>query len=636
MSSRSIGRITMPAEKLIDSSGPRPPKAGAGRAGGTRRELEGGAGRADVGRRIALLRQRRRAETGARGAADREGVGEIVARGELADPGVAEVAVVLVAAGEVDGPVLDRIGDEVDVERLRRALDRAGIALRIAGERLAALDVERTRIAGADGVRFVADLGTEGKRQRLGEADLELLADVDRADELVELEAAVVEVGRREAGGHVQRRIDRLGRVDVRDVFGISGGDVPVPAVSLTPDAAGERELVLLHLDVRDEADLRGVAEAARRIGGLRGAGCGPADAVRHPIALQRVAVAVGHVAERIDLEAVELVAEVEEAERQLRGGLAAVDVGRAVGIGQFLVDRRESRGDRRVAAAVEVDDRDLAVALRGPVVAAMEQRDVEEPGIAHREAEVAARAVGRALAVVVFPGGRLDVAARGVALEDDVDHAGDRVGAVLRRGAILQDLDPLDDFRRDQVEARRGGAAEGAVDHLEDRVAVAALAVDHHQRVIGAEAAQAAREREARHVGALRLRLERGDQLGQHLVEVGLADVGNRVFRKELDRRRGFFNAHAGGAGAGDDDRIGAGIVFGAGGSGCGWIVLRQCRSGQRRRRGERECKWLGETQHRRPPVCSRPLPFACPAIGLAAFPESVGRERRLPAGCG
>ena len=36
-------------------------------------------------------------------------------------------------------------------------------------------------------------------------------------------------------------------------------------------------------------------------------------------------------------------------------------------------------------------------------------------------------------------------VGADGTRLEHDVDDAGDRVGAVLRRGAVAQDLDPLD-----------------------------------------------------------------------------------------------------------------------------------------------------------------------------------------------
>ena len=85
---------------------------------------------------------------------------------------------------------------------------------------------------------------------------------------------------------------------------------------------------------MRDQAGLRGGAEAPGRIGRLRGAGSGAAHAVWHAIALKRVAVAVGHVAERVDLEGVELVAEVVEAQRQLRGGLAAVDVGRAMIVG--------------------------------------------------------------------------------------------------------------------------------------------------------------------------------------------------------------------------------------------------------------------------------------------------------------
>ena len=185
----------------------------------------------------------------------------------------------------------------------------------------------------------------------------------------------------------------------------------------------------------------------------------------------------------------------------------------------------------------------------------------------------------------------------------------------------------------RDQVEARRGGAAEGTVDHLKDRVAVAALAVDHHQRVIGAEAAQAGRQREARHVGALRLRLERGDQLGQRLVEVGLADAGQRIFRQELDRRGGLVGAQAGGAGAGDDDRVGVAIGLTAGGgaaegSSCASAGVDSAVDAASVNASVLEKRDIGD------PLMFRTLPFVCPAIGLPPFPSpSVGKGGRPPA---
>src|SRR5690606_36496430 len=59
-------------------------------------------------------------------------------------------------------------------------------------------------------------------------------------------------------------------------------------------------------------------------------------------------------------------------------------------------------------------------------------------------------------------------------------DHAGDGVGTVDGRGAILQDLDALDDRRRDRVEVDR------AAQRLDP-----ATAVDEDQGARGAEVAQ-------------------------------------------------------------------------------------------------------------------------------------------------
>jgi hypothetical protein len=50
------------------------------------------------------------------------------------------------------------------------------------------------------------------------------------------------------------------------------------------------------------------------------------------------------------------------------------------------------------------------------------------------------------------------------VALQDEVDHAADRVGTVDRRGAVAQDLDPVDGVERNRVQVDRG-ALERVVD---------------------------------------------------------------------------------------------------------------------------------------------------------------------------
>ena len=56
-------------------------------------------------------------------------------------------------------------------------------------------------------------------------------------------------------------------------------------------------------------------------------------------------------------------------------------------------------------------------------------------------------------------------VALRGVLLENEVDHAGDRIGAVHRGGAIQQDFHALDGIQRDGLDGGGETAAERVVE---------------------------------------------------------------------------------------------------------------------------------------------------------------------------
>src|SRR5205085_6167741 len=83
----------------------------------------------------------------------------------------------------------------------------------------------------------------------------------------------------------------------------------------------------------------------------------------------------------------------------------------------------------------------------------------------------------------------RLHADAAEIGAGDEVDHAADRVRAVNGRGAVLQDLDPLDRGERDLVdvdgralEAMRGDAA--AVQQHERRGAALAAKVGRGQAV--------------------------------------------------------------------------------------------------------------------------------------------------------
>src|SRR5690606_30577374 len=73
-----------------------------------------------------------------------------------------------------------------------------------------------------------------------------------------------------------------------------------------------------------------------------------------------------------------------------------------------------------------------------------------------------------------------------GVLLEDDVDHAGHRIGTVDGRGTAGEYLDPLHHAQRDAGNV--GGA--GAAVHRQREIGQPA-AIDQHQRVVGAQATQ-------------------------------------------------------------------------------------------------------------------------------------------------
>src|SRR5690606_30578050 len=87
--------------------------------------------------------------------------------------------------------------------------------------------------------------------------------------------------------------------------------------------------------------------------------------------------------------------------------------------------------------------------------------------------------APGVAAQVLVGAVVQFDVAALHVLPGDDVDHAGDGIRAVDRRGTVLQHLDAVDQGERNGVEVHRRAhaRARGLVDPAD--------AVDQHQHAL-------------------------------------------------------------------------------------------------------------------------------------------------------
>ena len=151
-----------------------------------------------------------------------------------------------------------------------------------------------------------------------------------------------------------------------------------------------------------------------------------------------------------------------------------------------------------------------------------------------------------------------VDLRALEVLLGDDVDHAGNGIGAIQRRGAVFQHFDVIDNRHRDGVEVGGGGHARGR------RLTHPAQAIDQHQHPLGAEVAQidgggtganaAAIGWEAEVAGRIELGVEArtgcGDLL-QHIADrgqTGAIDVGAS---DDLHRRQpfqlGFLDARTG-----------------------------------------------------------------------------------------
>src|SRR5699024_4090362 len=88
--------------------------------------------------------------------------------------------------------------------------------------------------------------------------------------------------------------------------------------------------------------------------------------------------------------------------------------------------------------------------------------------------------------------GGEVDLRPVDALAGDDVDHAGDRVGAVDRGRTVLHDLDALDGGGGQHVEVERADLAAGTG-------RAGALAVKQDQGTVGTEATQ----RQGLHAGA-------------------------------------------------------------------------------------------------------------------------------------
>ena len=533
---------------------------------GVGRQLHEGEVRGHVGARIELLGQGRGPQTGGHRAAQGEGRVEVVAARQLAHRGIGEVAVVLEAHGGVEVQFLHRVGGQVGIDAQIVPGVIAGIAGLVARERLGPCTIIGVRFTRGDAEFLVAGLDAQGHVQRRGQTHVEGPVDVQGVGPLAGGEGAVTEVAlggqRRGRGGLQHREQVGIGRVQGLDpvmVAAIGGGEVPVPAADDALQAGGEGVVILEDAFPRAEAQ-------GQRIDGGAAAGHA-ADLHRVAVVLEGRGGPVAHVAEGIAGQGrAEVIARVEEqvVDPVARVAVDVVDVGRARGLlhagsHQRALDRAEFRA--RVVqvgpqGAVRVEEAGVGPALAAEAVELAVEGHVDEALAAQVEALVQAGRGGLAVALEILAARGREAAAGRALLQDDVDHAGDGVRAVLGGGAVLQHFDVVDGPDGDEAEVRGRRALIGAA-RVDGEVGrgVATLAVDQDQRVIGVQAAQRRRQGQRRGVRAVALGVERGQGLGQGLHQVRLADPLQGFGADHLDRRGAVGGLHAGHAGAGDDD---------------------------------------------------------------------------------
>ena len=257
-----------------------------------------------------------------------------------------------------------------------------------------------------------------------------------------------------------------------------------------------------------------------------------------------------------------------------------AADVGEELAIGEPVAAVDDTR------AAIGIDHQEVVVAAERRHVRSEYAVGMGEFAV---QRDVAA-AVGKVLAVHrrnVFVAGEAlfsdpalaaDLKAAVVLLQDEVDHARDRVGAVDRRIAAGDDINAFNQVARDRANVRRNGVVENVRRNV-------AAAIDQHQRARSAEPAQIeqaeagdadaqARVLLGESAAQLRQVVERIADIVLALLEKVLAD--NRSDRhgrfqvRALDARTGNHDCRALLVGVANAVAVRIGAVGGGGRSGC------------------------------------------------------------------
>ena len=479
---------------------------------------------------VVLLRQRRRAEAARHGAAQGQGVSECIAGRTLGRGGAAEIAVALMAQGHATGQVFRRFRFQVHIDRLIVARVAACVGRTEAGKALRAAARVRRRVAGADAVLFMPRFCTDGHRQWSRKVRHGKFARrIEVQYRLLIFQRAGIEV---RGAGCAQRLVDRVVQVQFELVAAVIDAGIPAPAGRLAAQA-GDDGLVGQGAVLQWQKAFREDRRALRVY-----LGAGVLDQGRAPGGGgRRIALAI--VAEGIPVHIViDMVFAVDE------------DAGRlAFRVAIALVDLAVARF-QRIA--------EIGAGAVGRVAFGHFGRDTHPAVVAQGEAGRTLDGFLLAVAFLRLAIAHFDVAAGRAFFQDDVDHAGNRVGAVLGRRTIAQYFHMVDGGQGNgvQVDGRRA-AAQRTVD-VDHGGRITALAVHQHQGLVGRQAAQLGRTHGVAGVGARGAgKVQRWQQARQYGSQFARTRALQVARGEDVDRRFGIDGAAVLGEGTGDHHRL-------------------------------------------------------------------------------
>ena len=137
-----------------------------------------------------------------------------------------------------------------------------------------------------------------------------------------------------------------------------------------------------------------------------------------------------------------------------------------------------------------------------GSLAALYVETGVEEAAAGQREPRLAVQSQGLAVGDLLVDGveigdmgpvSHIELGAHALAVQNQVDHAADGVGTVLRAGTVTQHFHVVNGIQGQRVEVHRRRAAADLGLAVHHRGGMAAFAVDEHQHLVGAQAAQLA-----------------------------------------------------------------------------------------------------------------------------------------------